>query len=63
GHDLYSEENYDIDVIRKHLGEFPLIGMFSSFEVAGQQGCVSTQEGSVLANGFCGVLTVFEERN
>jgi small ligand-binding sensory domain FIST len=51
GMDLYGEENHDVNLIRRHLGSFPLMGLFSSFELAPQ--------GDHLAvHGFAGVLAL-----
>ncbi|MBI4669538.1 MAG: FIST C-terminal domain-containing protein [Elusimicrobia bacterium] len=52
GHDLFGEENHDLNIIRSQLGEFPLMGMFSAFELA-------TQDRDLAAHGFAGVLGVF----
>lgn len=52
GQELYEQESHDVNLIRRYLGEFPLIGMFSSFELV-------TQESRIVMNGFTGVLALF----
>lgn len=52
GTSLYGEESHDVGLIRKHLGNFPLIGMSSSFELA-------PQGGHLAIHSFTGVLAVF----
>ncbi|MFC1521087.1 FIST N-terminal domain-containing protein [Elusimicrobiota bacterium] len=54
GADLYAVKNHDVDMIKTYLGQFPLIGMFSSFEVLGR-------ETSFAMHGFTGLLVVFTE--
>ena len=52
GSHLYGEPDHDVRLIRRYLGNFPLIGMSSSFELAPQ--------GDQLAiHGFTGVLALF----
>ena len=52
GRDLYEEDDHDVSLIKKHLGDFPLIGMFGSFELA-------PQNGALAMHGFTGVLAVY----
>jgi small ligand-binding sensory domain FIST len=52
GENLFGSPDHDINMIRQALGEFPLIGISSSFELAPQ--------GERLAmHGFTGVLAIF----
>lgn len=52
GRELYGDENHDVSLIRKILGDFPLVGMFSSFEVA-------PQNGGLTMHGFTSILAVY----
>ncbi|MBI4369271.1 MAG: FIST C-terminal domain-containing protein [Elusimicrobia bacterium] len=52
GRDLYGTDNHDITLIRQELGNFPLIGMFSSFEL-------TTHNHGIMTHGFTGVLGAF----
>lgn len=54
GRDLYGTEHHDVGLIRQQLGDFPLIGMFSSFELA-------PQNHHLAVHGFTGVLAVFTQ--
>jgi|GEM_PF-4808795 len=52
GRDLYEDDDHDVSLIRKHLGDFPLVGMFGSFELA-------PQNNALAMHGFTGVLAVY----
>lgn len=54
GRSLYGFPGIDIAYIRRHLGDFPLAGMFSAFELAPVRGANQLHM-------FCGVLAVWPE--
>ncbi|MBI2070647.1 MAG: FIST C-terminal domain-containing protein [Elusimicrobia bacterium] len=52
GRDLFGEDDHDLKLITERLGAFPLVGMFSSFELV-------PQGPSLSVHGFTGILAVF----
>ena len=55
GRSLYRRKNVDIDLIRHHLGDFPLVGFHGNGEIA------PVARKNVLHN-FTGVLAVFRAK-